>query len=157
LELSRRIEEVRRDQEANAIWCGVYEELSREQDGLFGAVTSRAEAQVMRLALIYALLDESRVITGAHLKAALAVWEYCEASARYVFGDNIGNPIADEILRTLRAVTSGVSRTDLSNLFGRHRDSASIAQALDTLAARGLARSECVATGGRPAEVWFAS
>ena len=43
-------------------WAQVYSALSAERPGLFGAVTARAEAQVVRLALIYALLDRSNQI-----------------------------------------------------------------------------------------------
>ena len=43
-----------------------------------GAVTGRAEAQVMRISAIYALLDKSRLIRREHLEAAIALWEYCE-------------------------------------------------------------------------------
>jgi hypothetical protein len=60
--------------------------LSEGQPGLFGAVTSRAEAQVIRLALLYALLDEADHIGTEHLRAALALWRYAEDSARFIFG-----------------------------------------------------------------------
>ena len=30
----------------------------------------------------------------------MAVWEYCEASAKYIFGDMTGNPLVEQI-RTL--------------------------------------------------------
>ena len=46
--------------------------------GMLGAVTSRAEAQVVRLSCLYALLDSSKVIRRQHMTAALAVWRYCE-------------------------------------------------------------------------------
>ena len=64
--------------------CGatVYPALSAEQPGLLGAITARAEAQTMRLALIYALLDGAGEIDRVHIEAALAVWAFCEASAR---------------------------------------------------------------------------
>jgi hypothetical protein len=45
----------------------------------------RAEAQVLRLSAIYAALDRSAFIEPAHLQAALAVWDYCQASARLFF------------------------------------------------------------------------
>ena len=51
-----RTEEVKRDHAARAIWFDIYESLSRERPGMLGAVTSRAEAQVVRLSLLYALL-----------------------------------------------------------------------------------------------------
>ena len=57
-----------------------------------GAATARAEAHTARLALLYALLDCSDVIRLAHLEAALAFWAYSAASARWVFGDSIGDP-----------------------------------------------------------------
>ena len=47
---------------------------------------ARSEAQVIRLSLIYALLDSQDVITFPHLDAALAVWAYCEAWALRIFG-----------------------------------------------------------------------
>ncbi len=66
--------EIRRDEHARALWHKVYEQLSEGKPGLLGSVVSRAEAQVMRLALVYALLDESTVIEHVHLEAALEVW-----------------------------------------------------------------------------------
>lgn len=60
-------------------WEAVYEALSADKPGLFGAVTARAEAQTMRFALLYAVLDRSRTIDRAHIEAALALWDYASA------------------------------------------------------------------------------
>lgn len=68
---------------------------------------------------IYAALDRSLVIELPRLEAALAVWEYCEASARYIFGDATGDPTADRILEALRAA-GPLNRTDISALFQRN-------------------------------------
>jgi hypothetical protein len=107
--------------------------------------------------LIYALLDGSGEIDVPHLKAALAVWEYCETSAAFVFGDLLGDPVADEIARALQqAGPEGMTRTAIRDLFGRHH-SDRIGAALALLMTRGRARSENKATGGRPVEVWFAT
>ena len=65
--------ELRRDAEARTLWHSIYAELSEGNPGLFGAVASHAEAQVMRLACLYALLDEAHEIHAEHLKAALAL------------------------------------------------------------------------------------
>ncbi len=59
---------------------------------MFGAATGRAEAHTIRLALIYALLDSSPVITLPHLEAALALWRYARDSTRWVFGESLGDP-----------------------------------------------------------------
>ena len=68
---------------------------------MVGALTSLAEAQVLRLSLIYALLDGERLVRVPHLLAALSVWDYCETSVKYIFGQTLGDPVADGILETL--------------------------------------------------------
>ena len=65
---------------AKHMWIEVYPRLSQGMPGLFGAVTARAEAQCIRLALIYALLDRSNIISERHLLAAIALWERCSDS-----------------------------------------------------------------------------
>src|SRR5262249_29466183 len=74
---------------AKTLWASVYGSLSAAQPGLLGAVTSRAESQVVRLALIYPPLDGAGEIDKPHLTAALALWEYCEASAAFIFGSSL--------------------------------------------------------------------
>jgi hypothetical protein len=118
-------------------------------------VTSRAEAQVTRLSNIYALLDRSSEIKTPHLNAALALWDYAQASARFIFGDSLGDPVADEILRALRVNPDGLTKTEVSNLFSGHRRAADIDRALAVLAQSGLASCRSDATGGRPDERWF--
>ena len=149
--------EFRRNDDARTIWHSVYGELSEGKPGLFGAVISRAEAQVMRLACVYALLDKSPEIRREHLLAGLAVWKYCEASARYIFGDSFGDPIVDTLLSRLRAVPRGMTKTELSAVFGRNRKAEDINQALILLSDRGLARMQHDETNGRPTERWFAT
>ena len=88
--------------------------------GIYGAITARAEAQVLRLSLIYALLDESAlpaqaIIDTLHLQAALAVWRYCDASAARIFGRSLGDPVADEIYRMLQHAPQGMTRWEISN------------------------------------------
>jgi Protein of unknown function (DUF3987) len=142
---------------AGEIWKAVYEELSEGEMGLFGAVTSRAEAQVLRLSAIYAVMDRSRLIEADHLLAALAVWEYAGESARRIFGDASGDPVADKIMDELKIKPEGLTRNELRDLFSRHRSSTRINQALKYLREQGRARNASQATGGRPEERWFAT
>jgi hypothetical protein len=121
-----------------------------------GALLARAEAHVVRLSLIYALLDCSPLIRASHLLAALAVWQYAEESVRHVFGDSLGDPVADDLLRLLRGCRNGLTRNDLMNYLGRHQSSERIGRALGLLLQHRLARVERQETGGRPAERWFA-
>jgi hypothetical protein len=138
------------------LWEEVYPDLSADRPGMLGAILGRAEAQVLRLALIYALLDGSAFLDAVHLRAALACWRYCEASARFVFGDSLGDPLADEILRVLRERSEGMTRTELMHHFGRHQSSEQIGRALGVLAAGNFVRSETQPTGGRPVQRWWA-
>jgi uncharacterized protein DUF3987 len=47
--------------------------------------TARGQTQVIRLALAYALADEATEIDWPHIKAAMALWEFCAMSARRIF------------------------------------------------------------------------
>jgi hypothetical protein len=143
---------------ARETWPEVYGPLSEGKLGLFGAVVGRAEAQVARLAALYAVMNESHEIEREHLLAALALWEYSENSARYIFGDATGDPVADQIMNALRtAGKNGMTRREISNLFRRNMSSERIAQALSLLLAAGRVRRKTHKTGGRQAERWYAA
>lgn len=156
---ARKATAVHRSREARALWHELYPVLSDGRPGLLGAITNRAEAQTMRLALTYALLDGSEKIERRHLKAGLAVWDYCERSARFIFGEAIGDHDADKILEELREVwPEGMTRTELNRLFKGNASAARIGKALEFLRQHELA--EVVTSpsqGGRPAESWRAS
>ncbi len=157
LAFARSAGEIKRDDQARAVWRSVYTTLSGERYGLAGSLLGRAEAHVLRLSVIYAVLDKSPEVKPDHLLAALAVWKYCEASVLHVFGGLTGNPTADEIMLHLRNADSGLSRTTIRDLVGARVPSERIAGALDLLQEMGLARSERRDTAGRAAEVWHAT
>jgi hypothetical protein len=157
VEFSRTVGEMRRDEEARELWCEIYAELSEGKPGLLGAVTARAEAQVMRLACLYALLDSSPIIRLEHLSAGLALWNYCEQSARYIFGESLGDPLADEIKRVLDDAPDGMTQTELNNHFKRHKTSEQLARALNVLIARGMVFKTKEETTGRASIRYFSS
>jgi hypothetical protein len=79
---------MRRTQAAEERWEAIYTTLAVEQPELLGAITARAEAQVLRLSCLYALLDKTDTVDVPHLEAAYALWRYCErqrgtSSARF--------------------------------------------------------------------------
>jgi hypothetical protein len=156
LAFGRKAGELRLTKQAKKLWCHVYPKLGDEVPGLLGAITSRPEPQVLRLSVIYALLDCSVFITKEHLRAALAVWRYCEDSARYIFGDKFGDPVVDTILRHLRRTPKGLTKTDIRELFSRNRTENEINNALRVLKENEFARCVREETGGRPSKRWFA-
>jgi hypothetical protein len=155
LAFAREPRKVLRDENAGGMWRAVYPALSEGRPGLLGAMTARGEAQVMRLALTYALIDCSPVITPPHLEAALALWTYAEDSVRWAVGDLFGDTVADAIREALLfAGDEGLSRTEIGAIFGRHVKSARIDAALQSLEAAGLVTRARRETGGRPSEIW---
>ena len=124
----------------------------------------------MRLAMLYALLDRTDTITTEHLTAAIALWDYSERSVLYVFGDALGDPIADDLARLIRqSGSSGVTRTAISEYLGRNTSSDRINRAaraapqtrnrtLQTGRDRGPPRCTLVRGAGRVQELcWFNS
>jgi hypothetical protein len=150
--------EIRRDPEAKKLWHEVYPRLSDAQPGMSGAVIGRAEAQVMRLSAIYALLDKSPMIRPKHHEAAMALWRYCEQSARWIFGTSTGDRNADKILQALRHAQVGMTKTEISvEVFNRHASSAEIDEALRLLHGLHMVSYQTEATGGAPVQRWFFS
>jgi hypothetical protein len=153
---ARSVERMKRDADAEKLWEKLYADFaSSTATGLVAAVTSRAEAQTLRLSMIYALLDGSGTISAEHLRAAVAVWKYCEQTAAMLFSGSTGTSLDDKLLDMIRR-TPGISRRDLhrglsNNIAGevlaaslaRLRDAALITVTLDP------------GTGGRPAERYF--
>jgi hypothetical protein len=146
---------LRRDADASELWHEIYGDLSEGRPGLLGCITNRAEAQVLRLSVLYAALDCSESIRGHHLLAALAVWEYADASARWVFGNATGNPDADAVLALLRENDGEMKREAIVKALSGHVYGRRLDRALAMLEAVRLAKKvKAPSTGGRPAEVW---
>jgi Protein of unknown function (DUF3987) len=124
--------EVQRDVEARALWHAMYKELSEPPPGRMGEILSRAEAQVMRMALLLALLDQADFIGKQHLEAALAFWRYCEASAAHIFAGTFADPKAAKIWEALG--NGPLTMTKVHELFGRNASKPEIEAALAELA-----------------------
>jgi hypothetical protein len=130
---AKEITHVKRDPQAKAIWAAVYSDLSSDLPGLFGDVVARRAPQVVRLSVTYALLAGSPWVRAEHMLAALAVWDYSAASAAYIFGDSVGDRVADTILNALRSAPQGLSRWEISDLFSRNLEKADVDRALALL------------------------
>ena len=159
-ELWRRVrlaqgrDELRFTPEAREYWTAAYPALSRDTPGTGGDIIARGEAQCVRLALIYALLDAKDSIDAPHLKAALALWQYARDSALYIFG----NMEEEETSRKIHAVLreSPKSTTELYALFNRHIRNDTLKECLQELVGRGLVEKREIRTAGRPKIVYCA-
>lgn len=112
---------------------------------------ARASANLLRSALIYAILDGTdHSVTWEHIAAAKALIGNAADSARLLL--DVGKAGVDgKILNALRE-RGPLSRTELRDLFNRHIEAHVMAEALDALMASGEVERETVNTGGRPAE-----
>jgi hypothetical protein len=157
VEWAREVGEMERDHETDELWASVYPELTADIPGKFGAAVGRAEGQVLRLSMVFALLDRSRIIKIEHLEAALTLWKYCIDSARYLFLSRLDDCRAQKILVALRTHPQGMTRTEISvELFSRNLTKIQLDEALNYLRRLGLARFVMEHTLGRPGERWFA-
>jgi hypothetical protein len=145
--------EMEMDEGALDRWETFYGELAlAPRHGLAGVVTGRHEAQVARLALVYALADRSAVIGVAHLEAAIALAEYARRSVVWALGDSTGNRHAD-VLRGMLG-DGEVGWDDAKRALGL-RTAADMADAVAILSDAGLAEVVKVPSsgGGRPRRI----
>jgi len=102
-----------------------------------------------------AVLDCSPFIGLPHLQAALAVWDYCSASASLFFGTSTGDHTADRILEAINASAGGfLSRKQMSALFHGHLSSSRIEAALEQLISLGAIYQTSQPGGGHPSTLW---
>jgi hypothetical protein len=155
---AKNVTEVHWSRDALDLWERVYPRLTQPRPGVLGMVASRAEAHTLRLSLNYALFDKSVTIELVHLSAALALWDYCERSAAYVFGNSLGDKDAEKILQALQAAHAGLDRSEIRRgVFNDNKPAGFVAAKLSLLLRLRLVRSESIPTAGRHAERWFAA
>lgn len=139
--------------DARDAWEDLYLELSmRRPWGLLAAMTARTEAQVVRLALVYALLDRSPVIDVPHLRAAHGLWDYAVRSVASVFGTSTGDRHADALRAQL--ADGPLKWEDAKRALGV-RSAADLESAVALLESLGIAEraKTRLATSKRPATV----
>jgi hypothetical protein len=156
LAAARRTGEIGFERRALSDWSDIYLALAANaDDGLLGSLTARAEAHVLRLAMLYTLLDGEKAIAPCHLEAGFSLWNYAAASLRWAFSSLTADPVAEQIAAGLAGAPAGLTRTELRDLFGRNLPAARIDAALTTLSAEGRVSRQRVQTAGRPAELWL--
>jgi hypothetical protein len=145
--------------EGKRAWCRFYDAISDEKKVLISPIVARNEGHVLRLAMLYAVLDASTVIRPEHLNAAIHFWEYNERSVRWIFGESTNNGPADKIYYALRREQGGMTRTQISqDVFKRNLSKTDLDIAFGVLQQAELATMKLERTPGgkKPTERWFA-
>ncbi len=130
------------------MWRNIYPDLSQEHTGLAGCIINRAEAQTLRLALLYALLDGQECIGEAHLHAALAMWQFAQDSALYIFGDRAIDPLEEKVLTLLKQ--GPLTATELNAALNRNVPQKRLQPLLQQLEAQQRICFRKEKSGGRP-------
>jgi hypothetical protein len=154
LDAARKVGRVIRSEEARKLWREVYPQLTGDRHGSFGAITSRAEAHVLRLSMIYALLDGSSQIELCHLKAALECWRYCQDSALYIWGDfteGLAAKIRDALVTAGQA---GLTRSQLYTALGGRTPADKFDPEIAKMISNGEVDSTQKKTSGRPVTIY---
>lgn len=144
-----------RSEAAKELWRKVYAELVEEKTGLYDAATSRAEAHVLRLSMIFALLDGQATIDVQHLQAALAVWEYCDDSAQLIFEENNKQGRTQKRFVKLVQENPGIMRTELFDRFSHTMTADEKQKIVDHAKAQGKIVSIQTIVNGRQAELFY--
>lgn len=151
LDQARQAGVVRRSPDADALWVDLYGRMAEDDPpGIVGALTARAEAQVLRLSLIFALIDGSRTIERRHLESGWELWRYSRWSAQHIWvGTRSGDPDVDRVAAILKAGEE-LSSTALDRMFFGHKDIPDIRRRAVAL---GIAEEVTRPTAGRSAIV----
>jgi hypothetical protein len=156
----------------------IYPSLREDRPGFSGHLVARGSSMVLRLSLIYFLLDSPLIgmrrmvepgtiwqrgnslshfwqqgIEPVHLDAAMAVWRYCEESVQMLFASRAGTFLADRILELL---ASGPMSKDELNDHLSAKQKAEAPGVLVELEQQGLVIKTTVKRDGpgRPATTW---
>jgi hypothetical protein len=146
--------------DARVLWTTIYSGLRDQPDTLTGNLSARAVPLVIRVAVIFAVLDRQMTISRTHLDAASMVWRYCEDSLMYLFAGLSGNPIRDAVMAALdcQRPNGMTTREILREVFFTRVSIDKVLPVLRELMAMKRVRHEQrrVLKGGTLSDVWFA-
>jgi len=155
--------EMNLSQATKALYTEVYQELRRPLESDFiTAMLERRAPYALRLAMLFALTDQTRVIEVCHLQAALEWINYAVNTVKFVFADKANNTQqaetrqnAAKIMAFLQLRPEGSGMRELTNeCFQKHSSSEKINSALAYLLAenppRIIQNQEFTGGKGRP-------
>jgi hypothetical protein len=156
IEFGEQVKEMKRSPDAVTTWESLYKKLSEPRTGRqHNAVVARGPAHVLRLSMIYALLDGSSIIEPRHLASASAIWDYAERTSRFVFGDSLGDKVAEKILELLKAESGGLTSREIR---AKVTNKKQVPDALRLLHENGQVREESLKqTTAHRGQRWFAA
>jgi len=164
LTFAATVEEMDMTSAAKQIWAPAYVAMSEGHAGRYGTMTDRGEAHIRRLANIYALMDMQDAVDVPHLRAAMALWSYCDATAEYLFPERdeegkIQNrpPEQNSLVSIIQRFGGRITPRELCRASRKHQPNQKAEAELELLVSQGLATVQFSApgvTGGKPAKFY---
>ena len=149
---------------AAKLYGDMYQELGKPVDGdIIDGILERRPANLLRMALCFAISDRSLLIETRHIEAAYAWIKYSTDSVRYIFQSAEQELISSQSQETAEKIFSYLrekktaSKTEISNeLFKRHKSSSEIDDGLMLLLSESPPRIEMqeVKGAGRAAKIY---
>lgn len=143
--------------EASAYWTEyLYQDLTvGDEDHAWSEFAQRAAPYARRISALYAALDGRSVVSLANLTAAAALVHYSIESAKYVLDNTFRDPRVDKIQRAIdESPESRMSRSQVSDLFGRNLAADRLDELLKVLLTGGTFEMVEVETPGRTAQTY---
>lgn len=151
------VDEMTRDDDAEALWCHVCPALlATGRSETMAALLERSRPHVVRLSMISALMDRSDTIRVPHLLAALALWDLSAATWAHVFSGDAEDPRQRQFMDALMALGGKARHSDIAEKLGWNWSAAAFGAIVDDLVQDGRIKASKVAAagGGRPGK-WY--
>lgn len=143
--------------EAQSLWRTLYANMREDQPGFAGMLTARSYCFLLRIALIYCLVDPATkilapIIQPAHINAALAVCQFSEESVKSLFAGRSATGLRGRVLELLAKGPLTKDEFNVHLSVGQKRELSGV---LMRLKEENLIRSiERKQATGRPATIW---
>ena len=157
--------EIRFSEDGRSAWNQFYRSVNDNLHGVIGKLLGRTEAHVLRLSMIYAVLNnhDPCLIEAEHIQAAIAVWDYCSESVRYVFGGFTDPGPVKRLDANLKKLYQALLRHPMTpsqvqnNVFKGNKTAPEVRQWLSELKNSGKVKCEArKAINGKDVKYWSA-
>lgn len=120
--------------DAKKYWAEQYLIVSTDMTGTTGSITSRSEAQVLRVALVFCLLEGVGTIEKCHIEAAVFLVSYCNESVNFIFSTPLENEAGTDANKLLAALAKKtMTQTEISRLFSNNKSRTQLQELLTDL------------------------
>jgi hypothetical protein len=155
LEAARRTQKVKLSEDAEKLWEAVYEELDEEStDEKAQPFLQRAAPQMLRLAMILSLAEESSVIQPHHITQAQSLWNYARRSVEFMMFNSTDHMPADQqtLFSVLERAGQPMSTTEVQKALKWNGTKLAMVKG-QMLRSRIIHEETEKTTGGRPRKV----